>query len=383
MQTASADFTRLYSHGGLHAPVPEADELARAGNLGQWIGDVYAPYTYDRPMPQRVWSEDPLTEAAVLERYRQWNARYRQGAPTDAFAFERVVLYDRSLYGIDRGLIQLYETNRPVDRPWKSELDPALLGQCLRPRRQGADFWYVGSVGSENYAHWLIDDLTRIKAIVDGPRPRPVELFIDSYFPEIDNVRLESLSLLIGDRAGIDVTLIDKKQPHFFDRLHYVTPSSYHPFLKCPDGIRFLRDRLAVEPPANAPKRLFVGRRAWWRNLLNQGVVEDVLSEMSFTTLTVDLDSASFAEQVALFSRAETIVGVSGASLVHTIFAPPSARICCLAGEGFVDPFFWDLAAVTGHAYAVCFGRPRKPKSPDLSSFTIAESQIQAIRAWL
>jgi hypothetical protein len=69
--------------------------------------------------------------------------------------------------------------------------------------------------------------------------------------------------------------------------------------------------------------------------------------------------------------------------MVNTLFAPPRARVYYLAGTGFIDPFYWDLAATRGDEYRVCFGTPWKPEQPTFSSFTIEDAQLAQLLAWL
>ena len=81
-------------------------------------------------------------------------------------------------------------------------------------------------------------------------------------------------------------------------------------------------------------------------------------------------------------SNAEIVVGVSGAAMANTIFSPPGARLFYLAGEGFDDPWYWDLAAVKGHEYSVCFGTPWKPQAPSFSSFAVDLDQLRELLRW-
>jgi hypothetical protein len=67
--------------------------------------------------------------------------------------------------------------------------------------------------------------------------------------------------------------------------------------------------------------------------------------------------------------------------MANTIFSPPSARLFYLAGEGFTDPWYWDLAAAKGQEYSVCFGAPWKPQRPSFSSFTADMASMRRLAA--
>jgi len=387
MRTRSCDPDRLYAGGGLYEELPGSPEDAGRG-LGRWLANVYPPYAYARTAPAHIGSRDPATDARVREYFAGLDARYPRGASTDLFVFENAVVYDRSLYIIvpPGEIVQLFETNREIDRAWKIDLDPALLEQARRPRSGDVHYLYLGSAGSDNYGHWLVDDLTRAKAFVDAiPATEHLAVVLQAHAPAIDAIRLESLHAVIGREREIDIIVIDKTIPHFFDRLWYVSPNSYTPLLKSPAGIDFLRSRLlpATARAPRAPERLFIGRQARWRNLLNAGAVADFFSERGFTCVSIDPGSCSFAEQVALFAQAKIVVGVAGASMVNTMFAPATARLFYLAPEGFVDPWYWDLAAVNGQSYSVCYGTPWKPEAPNFSSFRIEPDQLRELESWI
>ncbi len=387
MRTLSCARARLYARGGLHEDAPDAAPDDEAG-LGRWIANLYEPYSYARPLPAHILSKNPETASTLVEYYHAMDANFGTGAASGVFELDNAILYDRALSVVvpPGELVGVYETNRAVDRPWKGELDPALLQHARRPNRRDVDYIYFGSVGSENYAHWLVDDLTRAKALGNHlGRERAAVIVLDAYFPQIDAVRSDSLKAVIGESADVAISFIDKKVPHFFDRLYYVSPSSYPPLLKAPAGIQFLYDRLKGlrgDSPSAAPKRLFIGRNALWRNLINAEEVADFFTECSFSAVAMGFDSLTFAQQVQLFSNAEIVVGVAGAAMVNTMFCRPSTRVFYLAGEGFVDPWYWDLAAVKGHEYSVCFGTPWKPTSPNFSSFVVDTEQLKIVRTW-
>lgn len=382
MRTFSCGFSTLYAQGGWYEPDEAARESLLDASAATWISNVYPPYRYDRPLPAALASAHADTEAAVFKQYREWNERYARGASTDLFVIESAVLFDRTLYApLDGEWAAVYETNRSFERGFKTQaFTPEVLHDALRPHHHEADYFYFGTVGSENYAHWIVDDLTRAKALLDLGRDRDTVVLLDRYFHQIDQARVDSLRLLLGNNSRVTIIFIDKARPYFFERIFYVSPSTYHPFLKCPDALEYLHTQLRSQA-SSSPKRLLVGRKALWRNLLNVEEVARALEHLDFTAVT--LEDMTFAAQVELFSNADVIVGVSGAAMVNTLFAPPGALVVYLAGEGFIDPFYWDLAALRRHEYRVCFGVPWKPEMPIFSSFTLGRDQIDELESWI
>jgi len=60
---------------------------------------------------------------------------------------------------------------------------------------------------------------------------------------------------------------------------------------------------------------------------------------------------------MALFAGAEIVVGIMGAAMCNTIACKPGTRLLYLAPEDWVEPFYWDMAAVLSHDYTAIAGR--------------------------
>lgn len=377
---ASCDASRLYGDGGFYEGDAMRDGLLHQRAVGRYVATIYPGYAYERPMPRRVFAENPETPGALEAFYRKQSAHFARGAPSMLFELENAILYDRALYVLDPPgrLLQVYETNRSIDKARKKDLDPALLQNVRRSRRTDADHVYFGSVGSVNYGHWLVDDLPRAKGAEAIGSGRPALAVMEEYVPEIDRIRVASLAGLGGAAGAMEPLFVDPKVPYLFDRLFYVTPCTQTPVLKSPEAIAYVRERWTGGVKCG-PARLFVGREAVWRKLLNPETVTAFFEERGFTAVCIEAGTLSLARQAQLFSNATTIAGVAGASMVNALFAPSGARLFYLAPEGFKDPWYWDLAAACGQEYSVCFGTPWKPRYPNFSSFTVSDSQLRAV----
>ena len=61
-----------------------------------------------------------------------------------------------------------------------------------------------------------------------------------------------------------------------------------------------------------------------------------------------------------------------GAAMTNCLFAGPGAATLYLGPEGWIEPFYWDVAAVRGHRYMACYGPVQDPAVPaHLNSYTI------------
>ena len=72
-----------------------------------------------------------------------------------------------------------------------------------------------------------------------------------------------------------------------------------------------------------------------------------------------------------------------GAAMAGSLFCREGTRIVHLAPDTFLDPFYLDLAATRGHAYAVCYGTALHPEHPAHSDYAVALDRLEAALAWL
>ena len=176
---------------------------------------------------------------------------------------------------------------------------------------------------------------------------------------------------------------LDPQVTYRLTRGAYVTPVSYHPVLKMPEALHFVRSRAvaALPPRLGSPpgRRLFISRaETRGRGLINQQELAGHLLQAGFESL--DPETLTFERQVEAFSRAEMVVGVMGAAMTNTLFCPAGCRVGHLAPEGWIEPFYWDLANVLGHVYFTAFGAVSSTEEPvHMSAFSVGASDLQAL----
>jgi capsular polysaccharide biosynthesis protein len=154
-----------------------------------------------------------------------------------------------------------------------------------------------------------------------------------------------------------EIVFLDPELCYRVPNLLFVTPTSAHPIWKSPEALRMMsRTILARRPLPAGPARIFVPRRqAHGRALADQDAVERTLHAHGF--VTIDPEGMSFDAQVAAFAAASVVIGGMGAAMCNTVFCAPGTRQIYLAPVGWMEPFYWDLAAACGHVYAACYGR--------------------------
>ncbi len=351
--------------------VMDATRAATAGIRAMF--ELYpAAYYSHVPNPDMIVDAAHPWAATVLDHHHV--EKHCHAAASIVLRIDDAVVQDAVVYcgpGDDAPI--LYESYRFPDRVG----DPPPAGS--RDGVPFADFQqddraylYIGSQGSFNYGHWLVDDLPRAKAWTElrhRPGRAPI-LVMPSHGEPIDAIRLQSLRLLVDTR--IEVQFIPPDRPCRLRNLYYVTPVSYHPRTKNPAAIHFIRSRAAARLPEEGEpsRRLFVARRPPnSRAIVNFDALWDMLQGMGFEL--VEPEKLDFAEQVALFRDARIVVGQMGAGMTNSLFCRPATNLIYLAPIGWLEPFYLDLAALGGQQYNFLAGPPAQDGPPYLSDFTV------------
>lgn len=393
MEYLSCAPTALYRTKGFYDP-PEVLAGLRGterqpGSAIEFLGKVFDCFRYVRMPPDRLLASNPETLDPVLKTYATYNENYRDGAPAILVRIKDCFVHSNVLYvNSPSGVRPIYETHRPNDRPYVPLVDPLAHPYPVeKVEYAGAANFFIGSAGTANYGHWLVDDLPRaaaIPSIVRHRRRSHVQVWVsESGNAQMDRVRAASLQAMCASTGAgaassaasaaptVDVKPMRLDRIYRFDELYFVTPVSYHPSLKSPDAMASLSGRFSGRSSGRYGKRLLVSRRAArGRNLLNSEAVEGALGGLGFAV--VDTEAMSFSEQVDAFAGAEIVVGLMGAAMTNTVFAARGTAVVYLSPEGWVEPFYWDLASVCQHRYHACYGPAADPAvAPYLSDFSL------------
>ena len=376
----------LYGSGGFFDSSDVLADLVATGGSNEaacrLVATLYEPFGYQRPMAE-IHGADPAFKDGLEAHYRWCDQMFARGAASALVHLRSGVLQHSMVFvQTPSGLRTLYETYRQNDRPALQPADPA--GQDADTASlTGTDAvnFFLGSAGSHNYGHWLVDDLPRtraIQALRTEANGRPIRIWINAIGPAMDQVRSDSLTQLPPAMDGVEVRLLVPGRFYAFEGLYYATPVTYHPALKSPDAMRFVATTFRP-PDAVARRRLFVTRREHaQRSLLNAPAIEALLSARGFET--VDVEAMSFAEQVRTFSEAALVVGCMGAAMTNCVFAPEGTPTVYLAPAGWMEPFYWDLAAIRAHRYVVCFGQAAEGDAPvHMRSYAIDPAELERI----
>lgn len=231
--------------------------------------------------------------------------------------------------------------------------------------------------GAHAYYHWLIDFVPRLRLLEDDAALRRRPLIVNHQFTPWQQ---ESLAAIYKARGWTLPPLVRMPADDLVPLRDAVVPGR----VDRASAVEILGKLYPVtRPEASDRLRLFVGRNnADYRRLINQDDVAAMLAGVGFTS--VDPGSLSFAEQAALFSRAEIVVGVHGAALTNIVFMPPEGILLELWG-GRQQPHYVDLARIKGLRYASMEGEtlPGTHERPQHQDLRVDPARLSAALAAL
>jgi hypothetical protein len=190
----------------------------------------------------------------------------------------------------------------------------------------------------ENYFHWLVETMPRLKMIEDDKRLCDLPVIL----PENRTPKFIRESL---EMAGyFDKTRFLDDGVYQFETLHIPTLFS-QPCHPSPLAIEWVREKLIQENHLKRKKRIYISRRdALKRYVVNEVEVESILAQFGFET--VCLSDYSFKDQIEFFQAAEIVIGSHGAGLANLVFTPSESIFIELIKEGPFNTCYYQLAGI-------------------------------------
>ena len=352
------------------------------------IGELYPAASYRRPIPAIAASDAFRIQ---LERVcDDVNRTHHSAQQSLLVSLATAYVYGPVIYveAIGEPAL-LLETHRFNDRRFVTAPHPRNILDTFEDFDSQPDSCaiFIGSAGSFNYGHWLVDDLPRLKA-VHALRARfptlKIRVLLSLLGDVIDAIRRESAQAYLSAIDNYTVEFLDCKIPYKIGNLFYASPVSLHPATKLPAAIAWVSEQAAIlrrDALQGLPRsdRIFVTRRPPdGRILLNHEEIAGFLAGHGF--IIVDMNGLSFSQQIDLFRDGGVIVGCMGAAMTNTILCRSPVTVVILAPEGWVEPFYWDLAAVRGDRYAACYGEPDNKDVPaNASSYSIDVARLASV----
>lgn len=201
--------------------------------------------------------------------------------------------------------------------------------------------------GSQNYYHWLIDHLLKLRGIERYEREteQQVTIIRSKHTPDFAKEAFELLGF-----GGHQMVEWDESCRVEIDRL--VVPSWPEP---TPGALKWLRESVgALDRDETADNWLYISRQnaSRGRTVVNFEEVQSVLNE--FDVEVVRPEKWSISKQISEFAAADGIIGPHGAGLTNMIWGD-NITVIELFGERVKGPFYV-LAHLLDHEYHALFG---------------------------
>lgn len=202
---------------------------------------------------------------------------------------------------------------------------------AIKKKIKGKVLTIVQGASGNNYGHWLLEMLPKIKLCSEH---FPIENINYFYTPNLNKFHKETLSILnINDNQIIN----SEKYRHIqADEILAVDHPSYYK--------GFIKDQFKYQPTwvidwlketflphakkFNSNKKIFIDRTdslSKHCQFQNEKEISDYLIKKGFTKY--QLTKLTFLETIHLFKNAEIVVGAHGAALVNLIFCEPKTKI--------------------------------------------------------
>lgn len=311
-----------------------------------------------------------------------WNvARFREITSRPTPIFPDPVLHARDisvsgpfLYTAEGFLDGVVNDSRTARQHRKyEEIHATLVARTRRrPVRGDPPFFFQG-VKPNNFFHWTTESLPRLiwpllapEVIGTGPillagrdLPGFVTASLRAFFPGLEPrveriegraLRCDRLLYMTRGLFSVDWTT-ERDEADESLRGTRITASTQR-FIA---HVRATSD--LIRPGQDL--RLYVSRGdAPVRRLVNEADLLAALVPKGFQVL--ESSKLPFAEQVALFSRAEAVVGVHGAGLSNIMYCKPGARVLEITARQYIPRIsYLDLAVAAGLDYAAAVADER------------------------
>lgn len=323
--------------------------------------------------------------APVYKRFREEvEQRLVQPPEAQVFAFERckvlahgvIVTEDGTI--VKESMINAHRTQR-FSGLYRISLAHNLVSAegDLRPLERFDDgvCVLVKQLWDDNYGHWLIESLPRVRLIAEVVDLGQCKFLVGQYNEKMKQICVDSLK-----RFGVsEEQIVFARTPLYCRKLLYPAPLTEQPWKKAPYVVTVLEDvakgMLADELRIGGSRKLYVSRNRTSRRILaNEQELIDILIPLGYQV--VHPEELSFGEQVITFAQADSVIGNLGAALSNIVFSKRGVRLFALTTEFMQDDFYYDLICLKDGTYFSLHGKALHPEKGMQSDFVIDKAQF-------
>ena len=226
--------------------------------------------------------------------------------------------------------------------------NPLRLSHLPRPHLTPDTVAVLTTGSNHNYYHWLLEAIPRLDLYERSG------VAIDRFYSPIHTrFQRETLALL-----GIPRDRIVPATRHAHLAPARLVASSFHGTLsRMKTEFLFRRLTAHVGPWAGPTPRIFISRRGP-RSIVNETEVLRALRPLGFQRHR--LESMPLAEQIALFHRAECVIGPHGAGLTNLAFCRPRTKVVEIGTPYRPWACFYEIAHHRGLDYHLHMASPTR-----------------------
>ncbi len=223
---------------------------------------------------------------------------------------------------------------------------------------------------ASEYYHWVLDILPRLSILERHGEIGEHRYIVPKGLRGFQRESLEMLGIA-ADR------LVEFDNTHWeIDRLYFpsfVGKTGNAPAWAC----EWLRSRLLTGVALSRSRRLYVSRRqALSRRVSNENELLGRLARWGFEAVLPE--NLSFAEQIALFSQAEMVVGPHGAGLTNIVFSK-DITVVEFFEPGYVNACYYSLCNSLGHDYWYTLGSRRNASDMEIPVDSLESTLMRII----
>ena len=226
----------------------------------------------------------------------------------------------------------------------------------IKIKKNGKLLSLIQDASENNFSHWLLDILPRIKIFEQNNSIEDIDYFL---LPELKySFQRETLEIL---KIPFNKILSDKQNRHIEANVLYVTGHPWHKkgnvqdeIIYIPEWIiNWLREKfLANAEYKNVSEKIYIDRSDSLFShcqIINSDEVWEFLKNEGFSKIRST--EITFKNQIGLFNSASTIVGAHGAGLTNMIFSKSNTNIIEFAPENHPNNFFYKVSQINNLNY--------------------------------
>jgi capsular polysaccharide biosynthesis protein len=214
----------------------------------------------------------------------------------------------------------------------------------------------LAASGSNVYYHWMFDIIPRIRLLKESGKFYDIEHFVINYTQQ-------EFQQQTMERAEVDLSKIIAAGDHWNFHLkaeELIVPSlpsnndspSYEACL-------YLRSLYKEELSTGGTKKIYI-KRLQGRYIVNEDELLKILQPLGFEIINAEL--LTVAQQAAIFSKAEIVIGAHGAGLTNLVFCNPGTRVIDIFSPKWINTCYWILSNHLNLRYAYLVGESLKEK---------------------